>query len=35
MSDIFAENKGRYGCRRIIKELRNRNYVINHKTVLL
>ena len=33
ISAIFAENKGRYGYRRITKELRNRNYVINHKTV--
>lgn len=33
ISNIFAENKGRYGYRRITKELRNRNYVINHKTV--
>jgi transposase InsO family protein len=30
---IFKENKGRYGYRRITQELRNRNYVINHKTV--
>ena len=33
ISAIFAENKGRYGYRRITKELRNRDYVINHKTV--
>ena len=33
ISNIFAENKGRYGYRRITKELHNRNYVINHKTV--
>lgn len=33
ISNVFAENKGRYGYRRITKELRNRNYVINHKTV--
>ncbi len=33
ISNIFAENKGRYGYRRITKELRNRNYIINHKTV--
>lgn len=30
---IFSENKGRYGYRRIVLELRNRNYSINHKTV--
>ena len=33
ITNIFAENKGRYGYRRITKELSNRNYVINHKTV--
>ena len=33
IANIFAENKGRYGYRRITKELHNRNYVINHKTV--
>ena len=33
IANIFAENKGRYGYRRITKELCNRNYVINHKTV--
>jgi len=30
---IFSENKGRYGYRRIVLELRNRHYSINHKTV--
>jgi putative transposase len=30
---IFHENKGRYGYRRITLELRNRRYIINHKTV--
>lgn len=30
---IFHENKGRYGYRRITKEMRSRGYVINHKTV--
>ena len=30
---IYHENKGRYGCRRIITELRNRNNPLNHKTV--
>ena len=34
ISNIFSENKGRYGYRRITKELHNRNYVINHKTVM-
>ena len=33
IANVFAENKGRYGYRRITKELRNRNYIINHKTV--
>ena len=30
---IFSENKGRYGYRRITLELCNRGYHINHKTV--
>lgn len=30
---IFEENYGRYGYRRITLELRNRGYVLNHKTV--
>jgi transposase InsO family protein len=30
---IYTENKGRYGYRRITLELRNRGYVVNHKTV--
>lgn len=30
---IFHENKGRYGYRRITMELHNRGYTINHKTV--
>lgn len=30
---IFHENRGRYGYRRITLELRNRGYIINHKTV--
>ena len=30
---IFQENKGRYGYRRIALEMRNRGYIINHKTV--
>lgn len=30
---IYHENKGRYGYRRITLEMRNRGYIINHKTV--
>lgn len=30
---IFYEHKGRYGYRRITLELRNRGFIINHKTV--
>ena len=30
---IYHENKGRYGYRRITAELRNRNHLLNHKTV--
>jgi len=33
ITNIYAENRGRYGYRRITSELRNRGYVINHKTV--
>ena len=33
ISSIFHEHKGRYGYRRITAEMRNRGYVINHKTV--
>ena len=32
--DIFNNNKGRYGYRRITFAMRNKGYVINHKTVL-
>ena len=32
--NIFNENKGRYGYRRITLELKNRGFNINHKTVL-
>ncbi len=32
--DIFDQNKGRYGYRRITLELKNRGISINHKTVL-
>ena len=31
--NIFNENKGRYGYRRITLELKNRGFNINHKTV--
>lgn len=34
IQDIYQENKGRYGYRRITLELLNRGYTINHKTVL-
>lgn len=30
---IFHSNKGRYGYRRVLIELRSKGYVINHKTV--
>ena len=30
---IYHENQGRYGYRRITLEMRNRGYIINHKTV--
>lgn len=33
IKNIFHENKGRYGYRRITMELRNRGFLINHKTV--
>lgn len=33
IKDIFHEHKGRYGYRRITAEMRNRKYVMNHKTV--
>lgn len=33
IKNIFHEHKGRYGYRRITAEMRNRDYVINHKTV--
>lgn len=34
IKQIYNENKGRYGYRRITLELKNRGYIINHKTVL-
>jgi len=33
IKQIYHENKGRYGYRRITLELHNRNFNINHKTV--
>lgn len=30
---VYHENQGRYGYRRITLEMRNRGYVINHKTI--
>ena len=34
INQIYHENKGRYGYRRITLEMKNRGYIINHKTVL-
>ena len=33
IKQIFHENKGRYGYRRVTMEMHNRGYYINHKTV--
>ena len=33
ITNIFHENRGRYGYRRITMEMKNRGYKINHKTV--
>ena len=33
ITEIYHENKGRYGYRRILLTLRNRGIIINHKTV--
>ena len=33
IQQIYDENKGRYGYRRITLELRNRGHILNHKTV--
>ncbi len=33
IKSIFHEHKGRYGYRRVTSEMRNRGFVINHKTV--
>ena len=32
--EIYADNSGRYGYRRILAILKNKGYIINHKTVL-
>lgn len=34
ISAIFHQHKGRYGYRRISVEIRNKGFIINHKTVL-
>ena len=34
VAEIFHQNKGRYGYRRITLELRNKGLLLNHKTVL-
>jgi putative transposase len=33
ITNIYQENSGRYGYRRITLELHNRGYIVNHKTV--
>ena len=33
ITQVFHENRGRYGYRRITQELKNRGFCINHKTV--
>ena len=33
IKSVFHEHKGRYGYRRITAEMRNRGFIINHKTV--
>jgi len=34
IAEIFNAHKGRYGYRRVLNVMRNKGYVINHKTVL-
>ena len=34
IKEIFETNKARYGYRRILAVLRQKGYIINHKTVL-
>ena len=33
IKEIFEQNKGRYGVRRVHRELLNRGYRVNHKRV--
>ncbi len=33
IKDIYKNNKGRYGVRRVHRELINQGYVVNHKRV--
>lgn len=33
ITEVFHENRGRYGYRRITLELHNRGHIVNHKTV--
>lgn len=33
IKEIFNQNKGRYGVRRVHRELLNRGYLVNHKRV--
>ena len=33
IKEIFDQNKGRYGVRRVHRELLNRGYLVNHKRV--
>lgn len=33
IKEIFGENKGRYGVRRVHMELKNRGYNVNHKRI--
>ena len=33
IKEIYEQNKGRYGVRRIYRELLNRGYQVNHKRV--
>ncbi len=33
VNQIFHEHKGRYGYRRVVAEMRNRGFMLNHKTI--
>lgn len=33
IKEIFNQNKGHYGVRRVHRELLNRGYLVNHKRV--